>query len=93
MTEHTALPLKIIERIHKLEDRKYYEIWTDGGLYIMLTHDADLAAFIVRACNSHQELVEALEYYAECGDACTCGNRCGHGVACAVLAKVEEAAL
>jgi len=62
MTKHTETPWTLSEpqAVHGIET---YEIhWSaDGECVAEIVHGKDDAAFIVRACNAHDELVAALE--------------------------------
>ena len=66
MTEHTPTPWRLAEQTQRAEDQVCtHKIRTLDGddYYSGLVAEADLesdAAFIVRACNAHDALVEAL---------------------------------
>lgn len=98
--KHTPLPWKI----HQTEDRlpipiigkscEFIAECSDDGSLIRASQAWDNARFIVRACNSHYELVEALE--AILGDNMTPAGEPGHidyGQACkmarSALAKAK----
>ena len=94
--KHTPLPYKISGRCKEYcKSERCGYVWIDAGSFHQGTgFDEGTAEFIVRACNSHYELLEALE--AMLGDNMPTASEPGHidyGQACkmarAAIAKAK----
>lgn len=98
MTKHTPTPLSLPifkEDVYDIHMYSHTVIYDDDKYEIARMNDPDFAAFIVRACNAHDDLIAALhammEYLEELEESGygRCEDNKSYMISLAALAKAK----